>query len=521
MSAVAQNNVESQPLPGEAPPPFDENVHKPLVRKPIGGTIVSVYTDEEKRHGWFSVEPSAPYFRIKEDDIKAVITECGLKLAPENAERPLNAWRNNRTAALAGRFDPRLFAPLELVHTKDAVEGQDGRVQWLIDNPDPKLLRLDEDKRGQVDYREMRKVINVPQHTALAVLHPPVPGSDGVDIYGTVITPKPVKEATLTAGNGVKYDDKDHTFYSEIDGHVLLKDGKLVVEPVYTVSGDVNLNVGNIDFRGTVDVKNDVLDGFVIRASAAVQIGGVLGDASIFAGADISVAGGFTGGGEKGKGKVETKQNFRAKYMLNASVHAMGDVVVESQIINCNVACAGRLSMPQGTLIGGHILALGGIECATIGADLGTHTILDITLDNFSTAETQTLDAEVKRKDAELQKLKRGISDYLEDPGKLKALNEKRRLPIIEKLKQFKMLMTELEALQVERKAVIDPLRKNLCEEIIVHKRIYAGTDIRINRCRQTYVKDLLGPIKIVPNYDRGSVTVNVYTGGAAEKKKS
>ena len=67
--------------------------------------------------------------------------------------------------------------------------------------------------------------------------------------------------------------------YAAIDGLVTKTEKeKLNVFPVYEVNGDVDYNIGNIDFVGTVVIRGNILTGFRVKASGDIRVtGGIEG----------------------------------------------------------------------------------------------------------------------------------------------------------------------------------------------------------------------------------------------------
>ena len=56
---------------------------------------------------------------------------------------------------------------------------------------------------------------------------------------------------------------------------------------VLDISGDVDLNIGNIDFNGDVNITGNVITGVTIRAMGSIYIGGYVEGAVIKSNKDI------------------------------------------------------------------------------------------------------------------------------------------------------------------------------------------------------------------------------------------
>src|SRR5699024_4874306 len=95
---------------------------------------------------------------------------------------------------------------------------------------------------------------------------------------------------------------------------VELKDGRVIVSEVFEVD-NVDNKVGNIDFNGTVIVKENVLNGFQIRAEGDVEVRGVVEGAYIENNGDIVVKQGIQG---YNRLTIKTKGNVVTKFVENA-----------------------------------------------------------------------------------------------------------------------------------------------------------------------------------------------------------
>ena len=85
----------------------------------------------------------------------------------------------------------------------------------------------------------------------------------------------------------VKSDD-GKTYYAQLDGKVEYRNYDLNVSNVYSVSGDLDIGTGSIDFNGDVTISGGVHSGVTVHAMGNIFIGGYVEDAILKAGKDIS-----------------------------------------------------------------------------------------------------------------------------------------------------------------------------------------------------------------------------------------
>ncbi|UCF97665.1 MAG: FapA family protein [Spirochaetaceae bacterium] len=302
------------------------------------------------------------------------------------------------------------------------------------------------EKNGRVDFRELNLVENVEAGQILATKKPPEEGLAGRTVTGKSLPAKPGKNVQIEIGKNVKLSDDGMSAISTINGQVLLILGKINVEPIYTVEGDVNFKTGNILFLGTVIVKGNVEDGFTVKAAGNIEVMGSVGKCILDAEGEIIVHQGILG---KNEGKVHAGSNLVAKFIENARVEVEENVLVSDGIIhsfvdaNKRILCQGK----RASIVGGRLRAANEIHAKTLGSVAGTETILEVGIDP---KRKEKLTQAFKRKEElekELEELVRNIStlenlkkvqrNFPEDKQKnLSELNDKRSV-ILQELEEI------------------------------------------------------------------------------------
>lgn len=249
--------------------------------------------------------------------------------------------------------------------------GPDGYLELFVkaaaETPD-----YHEDEEGNIDFRTLNFFTNVFPDQEVGVIRPPEYGEEGYTVTGEAIPALPGKPLKLTVGSGARLDESGKKVISEIEGRVLY-DGKTVsVTEEYVVPGDVDLSVGNIDFRGFVEVRGDVLDDFDIHSGKGIQVKGNVGICELSSAGDIAI-GGMAG---QGQGRIVCGGNLVSTYLNDVTVECEGDVFVKNEIRNARVYASGIVSLPNGNVFGGETYGLGGIEVKNAGAASGIKTRL-------------------------------------------------------------------------------------------------------------------------------------------------
>jgi uncharacterized protein (DUF342 family) len=301
-------------------------------------------------------------------------------------------------------------------------------------------IRRDEvqlkEKDGRVDFRELNLVENVEAGQILATKKPPEEGVAGRTVTGKSLPAKPGKNIQIEIGKNVKLSDDGMSAISTINGQVLLVVGKINVEPVYTVEGDVNFKTGNILFLGTVIVKGNVEDGFTVKAAGNIEVMGSVGKCVLDAEGEIIVHQGILG---KNEGNVRAGSNLVAKFIENARIEVEENVLVSDGIIhsfvdaNKRILCQGK----RASIVGGRLRAANEIHAKTLGSVAGTETILEVGIDPKRKEKlTQALRRkeeleksleELVRNISTLENLKKVQREFPEDKQKnLSELHDKR-----------------------------------------------------------------------------------------------
>jgi hypothetical protein len=98
------------------------------------------------------------------------------------------------------------------------------------------------------------------------------------------------KEIKIQLGKGVEWSSDGLHVIATMDGRPELSAGKISIQPIYAVNGDLTLETGSIHFNGDVLISGDVQEGLSIEATGSVEVRGSVTQAKIIAGKNIIVA---------------------------------------------------------------------------------------------------------------------------------------------------------------------------------------------------------------------------------------
>ncbi|WP_159884456.1 DUF342 domain-containing protein [Paenibacillus puerhi] len=254
--------------------------------------------------------------------------------------------------------------------------GADGQIRLLFDLNSQKTPLEMED--GKVDYKEVTTIHNVRKGQLIAQRIPAGQGVPGKAVTGETIFAKDGKEARFKLGKNVVTDPEQLAMYAAIDGMVTKTDrDKINVFPIFEVNGDVDYNIGNIDFVGSVVVRGSVLPGFRIKASGDIRITGNVDGADLEAGGSIEISAGILG---HNKAVVRAGNRIKCSFIQDATVEAGEEVFANQSIMHSQIR-AGKYVICKGTkglIVGGQIQAGECVVGRTVGNAMSTVTVIEV-----------------------------------------------------------------------------------------------------------------------------------------------
>ncbi|MBI5419049.1 MAG: DUF342 domain-containing protein [Deltaproteobacteria bacterium] len=309
-----------------------------------------------------SLEPKGAGSFINDSNLLDLLNRCGIRQGID-----LEAVSSFTRNACSGK--PQKEVPL--ARGMRAEPGRDGWVEFIV-RPHTGLAEYKEDEDGVIDFHNPHSFTNVQPGAEIALLHPAEEGRQGVLVTGSTVPAPAVKPIRLTIGRGIRLEEDGKKIIATAEGRVVYDGNTVSVESGFVVNGDVDYEIGNIDFAGFVDVRGDVLDGFKISSTKGIKVSGNAGNCQIRSGGNITI-GGMSG---QGKGAIVCTGNLFARFLNEVVVECGGNVTVESEIRNSRIRSGACIIVPKGVISGGECIALSGIEAGTLGSPIGVRTVL-------------------------------------------------------------------------------------------------------------------------------------------------
>ena len=422
--------------------------------------IVSAIVKEAKaeyvRVGDFERQPlndSMVTVDIPEGEMKAFITVTPPKAGgcDISFETYLSFLRNSRIVYGVNEEYLREFIDKPIYMEKVAVaeglkpvNGNDAYIQYNFETDQTKI-KLKESSSGRIDFKEINIIQNVVANQPLAKKIHAENGTVGRTVTGKVIPAKNGRDIPLPVGKNVHVGDDGDTIFADINGQVLLASGKINVEPVYTVDGDVNLKTGNIIFLGTVIIKGSVEDGFTVKAAGNIEVNGTVAKAELDAEGDIIVHQGITG---KNGGMVKAGRSLWARFIENATIESGNMVVVSDGIINSQVDAFKRIICrgKRANIVGGRLRASEEINAKSLGSPTsGTETICEVGIDPKSKMQLEILTEKCQQMEKQLDDVQLNLQTLINIKKQRKSLPEEKEAQLAELMDKRKQLMADLQ----------------------------------------------------------------------------
>ncbi|MBQ7934533.1 MAG: DUF342 domain-containing protein [Lachnospiraceae bacterium] len=353
--------------------------------------------------------------------------------------------------------------------------GTDARIEYYFNTDLHIQPTMRED--GSVDFFNLNMINHCQKGDLLAEIIPEDPGEYGLTINGNRVKPRDVKRQVLKFANNIELSEDRLSIRSKVNGHVMLVDDKVFVSDVYEVE-NVDISTGNIDFEGSVQINGNVASNFVVKAGGNVIINGVVEGAYVKAGGNIIIARGMNG---MSKGTLEADGDIVAKFIENATVTAGGYVHTEA-ILHSHVTAGTEIEVTgkKGFITGGHVQAYNRIQVKTLGATLGTSTIVEVGINPQVKQEYIDLQKDIGEVAKVIKSTQPIISNFLEKKAKGARFTEDqvkyiKNMAVL--LETKKKELAEKNKRMLSLQSMIDLQRK---AEVVVQGVVYGGTTIII-----------------------------------------
>lgn len=354
---------------------------------------------------------------------------------------------------------------------KKMVDGKNGYYMYTFNTSPNKKPKLRED--GSVDYLNLNLFQSVSEGELLARYISKVDGSDGCTVKGKVLKAAVAKNLPPLRGKGFTISEDCMEYYAAYDGKVDASNGIINVTKVSTIPGNVDLNTGNLDVRGDLEIMGNVIAGMSIKATGNITINGVVEASYITAGKNILIKRGILGGG---RAKIEAGGNIFAQFIENSSIYS-GDCVQANSVVNSIVTAYNDINIygKTSSIVGGSLKANRMVRTKCIGSVGQVLTRISVGVENSIEATLKLKETKLQEEIEELQKIEKAM----------KLLNANKQQADKEMLLLLTRSKIEKNASIAELKRDIENIRMRIelakSAEVVAEEMAYQGTIISID----------------------------------------
>lgn len=464
-----------------------------IARKIDGYAEIQVSAD--KNEAFIILHPPKGGKELGVEDVHLALNRAGVKHGVKNdvvENCVTQQWYNERVAVAEG-------TPPE--------DGTDGKIEYLFSveagTPRPSLS-----EDGSVDFYELNIIQNVLPNEPLARKVPPNPGREGRNVAGEPSPAKQGKDVPFPLGKNVTFaQDDPNVIVSSIAGQPRLVQGRIHVNPVFEVQGDVNFSTGNIGFVGDVIIRGGIIEGFVVKADGNITVMGPVAGCTLDAGGSVILNKGMHG---QDKGLIAANEDVVAKFLEHVTVKAGGNVkaldgLIQSKITaKKNVVCEGK----KGVIVGGRVSAGEEVRARIIGNHMATPTEVEAGGSPKVREELRQIEEQKNSIRINLDRTEKGVKS-------LKLLQEKQgQLPpekkdlLLQLTRAQFHLMGQLKKLETRQEELEEILSSSFKGKVVITDTVFPGVKLIIKQA----VLHIRDTIHTTVFYEQdGEIQVGVY----------
>lgn len=435
-----------------------------------------LYVSRDKMLAWFFLFPPLGEGSLPVENIGRLLRENGV----------ITGVRTEVMLRIAQDKPYFRFVPIAV--GTPPVQGKDGSVIERYARKREKEVMIDE--KGLADYKYQNYVYQVLKGDVLCDIILPVQGQSGLRVDGSVVQPKPVKAAKVPMGVNTVVTEDGLQLVATMDGHLEFTGQSFHVRPVLVVKGDVDYEVGNIQFTGDVHIQGDVRENFTVSATGSVTVDGLVEAATIEAGGDLTITRGVVG---DNRAFLKSNGCVRVKYLENCVVYA-GKTVYADCIMNSQIFSDVSIEVlsGRGSVIGGALTAAEKIKAKMIGAQSGRRTELTLGVLPFVQNELSSIEGDLEANEKEKEELDKQLN-YLERAQGLEGASAK-----LAKIRMRRTVLNMKEQNLMKRREKLEPMVPDIsrcrleCDEVYpitnltVLEAVWTAKEIR-RHCRIAY----------------------------------
>ncbi len=363
---------------------------------------------------------------------------------------------------------------------KEPVKGRDGVYSFTVTLEDAKSKpTINPD--GSVDYYNSLKLAMVEEGDVFAVYEPATPGEYGYTVFSEMLPPVKGRELRPLRGKGFICSEDKRTYTAAFGGRIYRQEERIIIDKVYVVKGDLDIEQGNIKFNGDVEIKGDVRSGLTIETDGDIFVHGHVGGCNLMAGGNITIQRGIQG---RDKCQITAKGNVACSFIERCNIFAEGNVYADS-VLDADVCARQKVivSSRKGLIVGANVTGVQGVEAKTAGNDTGVLTCITAGVMQEDIQKLSELTEKIAKLKTNVELLEKNLKtiEYM-DGSKFTKDIEAMRMKII---RAKVLLVADLKNSQEEYKGLTEAVNKAKQEARVRITGVSYG-DVRITIGRGT-----------------------------------
>jgi uncharacterized protein len=368
--------------------------------------------------------------------------------------------------------------PVLVAYGDVPIRGADAKIIYHVRTE--RKIHLKEDSNGRIDYKNLDLIENVVTGQLLAEKIPAGEGKWGRDLRNSPLEAKDGMDVDLLPGKGTILSEDRMKLIADVNGQVIFAEGRVNVETVYRINGDVNNKTGNITFLGSIVITGNVEDNFQIKASGNIEIYGTVQKAIVEADGDIIIRQGVTG---REEARISSSSgNIISKFIQDANVFTEKDVIVQEGILNSNINAGGKIvcNGKRGQIVGGKLRAGKMIHAKNLGSKANPITELIVGLNPKLLKQVEDYEEKKmqskEKMDALIKTLKTIQARKEADPASFTEENESYLIKVESGIKKLEKRIAEYDKEIQTLRAYME--QSAIQGKVYFEKKMYSGVSV-------------------------------------------
>jgi uncharacterized protein (DUF342 family) len=352
------------------------------------------------------------------------------------------------------------------------IPGVDCRFEALIGEIHEKDRTVDD--QAVVNHLDGNDFVMVEIGTPLMEKIPATLGTNGCNVLGEEIIATPGEDFDFDPDlSGAVVDaTNSNVLLAECKGHPVICARSVWVGSLLRLD-NVDIKSGNVNFDGSVHVEGEVMAGFTVEVTGDVTVKGMIENATVTAGNDITVGGGVIGSNpskeksiksdqvgvqesegfdvneklpeEKLSEKKSPQESLRTRlqaggvidvgFMSMVNAKAGGDIVVKEYVMHSYLESGNQIILGQtggkGRLIGGKCFAAEGVLANEYGTDANVKTLVSAGTKVSHSYELKVLAENMDKKTEEVLNLSKIIAKMRSETGSDRGVEVQQKMDTI------------------------------------------------------------------------------------------